>query len=279
IEPIALVRARARVRIRHVGQALSVALGLVGLRGSLLCVWPHADTLRLMARERWEPEEVHARRGEILDRAGNRLATTVPSPNVVASPERIEDDEVPVLAARVAAILHTDPAPIASRMRKDNKYQVLAKEVDAVTADQIEALGHPGVWIEQTPHRYYPEQTLGASVLGFVDANGAGQEGLERSLDTWLRGESLFVQQLYGKAHKPPTEIARGMDVTLTLDRTIQGIAERALDRVMETSAPSWASAVVVDVRTGEVLAMANAPSFNPNAIDPHPERRRNHAV
>jgi cell division protein FtsI (penicillin-binding protein 3) len=123
-------------------------------------------------------------------------------------------------------------------------------------------------------------------LVGFVDGSGTGREGMEATLDTWLRGESLVLQRRrdrHGMSVDDPVswsrDVNQGMDVHVALDRSIQRIAERALEGVVERSAPLAATAVVVDVKTGDLLAMANVPTFNPNNLGSDAASRRNHVV
>lgn len=285
IEPADQVRVRASLRLRGVAVLLGLMLGAVGLRGAALCVYPSARTLQAAAAQRWDQVTLRARRGDVLDRDGRRLATSVATPNVVVDPMRVAPDEVDALAARVASIVGAPVEDVAERMRRNSRYQRVASRVHPAAARAIESLDHPALWVERDPRRYYPEETLAAQVIGFVDAAGSGREGLEASLDHWLRGESVLLQRRRDRrglnVDDPTgaTEVNEGMDVHLTIDRTIQRIAERALDDIVLRSAPLSASAVVVDVHTGDVLALANVPTFNPNDLLTDPAPRKNHVV
>ncbi len=285
IEPEDLVRLRAQGRIKLVAALLVLLLAAVGARGIQLCVAPSERTLRAAAVQRWDTVTLRARRGEVLDRNGRRLATSVATPNVVVDPVRVSPDEVDGLARRLSGMLEVPAAEIAEKMRRDSRYQRLAVRVHPATAAGIEDLDHPALWVEREARRYYPEETLGSQVLGFVDASGAGREGVEAALDRYLRGGSVLLQRRRdrrGMNVDDPTSAADtnvGMDIHLTLDRTIQRIAERALAGVVERSAPVAASAVVVDVKTGDILALANVPTYNPNELSEDAEPRRNHVV
>ncbi|MEQ1566903.1 MAG: penicillin-binding protein [Myxococcota bacterium] len=282
LESAEVVRRRARSRIRLVSAAMCALLAVVGARGAVLCVAPSSQTLQAAVAQRWDQVTLRASRGDVLDRNGHRLATSIPTPNVVVDPVRVEPDELDALATAVAGIVGIPVEDVAERMsRRPSRYQRIAVQVHPAIARAIEGLDHGAVWVEREPRRYYPEQTLAAQVLGFVDAAGSGREGLEASLDHWLRGESVLVQRDRNALSDDPirSDVSRGMDVELTLDRTVQRIAERALDDVVRRSAPHAATAVVIDVKTGDLLALANAPTFNPNALEENAAPRRNHAV
>ncbi len=285
VELRATVRRRARGRARLLGLVLGGMLAAVGVRGAQLCVSPDEQTIAASTVQRWGRVTMRAPRGDILDRHGRRLATTVDAPSVIVDPALVSPEEVRTLAAEVAAILELDPREVAARMSRDSRYASLANNVHPALVDRIERLDHPALWVHRNPRRYYPEGVLASQVLGFVDASGVGREGLEASLDEYLRGGVTLVQRRRdrrGLAVDGPVEDpgrGRGMDVHTTLDRTIQRITERALGAVVERSAPQSAYAVVIDVATGDVLAMANAPTFDPNALQTDPFPRRNHVV
>jgi cell division protein FtsI (penicillin-binding protein 3) len=285
VEPLPVLRARAEFRARLVTTLLVLLLLASAVRGAGLCLFPSERTLRSAAVQRWDQITLRARRGEVYDRNGRRLATTVATPNIIVDPTRVASDERDALADTMSRLLGVPREEILEKLARDSQYQRLAMQVHPRLAAEVEALDHPALWIEREPRRYYPEETLASQVLGFVDAAGSGREGLESSLDQWLRGGSVLLQRRrdrHGMNVDDPTgnqELAAGLDVTLTIDRTIQRIAERALAGVMERTVPDAAWAVVVDVQTGDILAMANAPTFNPNLLSQDPVPRKNHVL
>ena len=286
VEPPEVVRSRAVRRVRFVGGVLMLLLFGTGARGVQLSLDPSDRTIRAAKVQRWNSVTVPARRGEILDRKGRRLATSVSTPNIIVDPLRVEPDEVDRLARKVASILDLDAGEVAEKMQRDGRYAKLAARVHPARAAEIEHLRHPALWAEKNARRYYPEESLAAQIIGFVDGAGTGREGLEASLDNWLRGESLVTQRRrdrHGMSVDDPgrgrIDVHEGMDVHTTLDRTIQRITEKALEGVVERSAPLAATAVVVDVRTGDLLSMANVPTFNPNNLTSDAASRRNHVV
>lgn len=289
VEGLAEVRGRARARILQVGTTFSVLLALAGVRGILLCVWPSEATRQQLAVTRSVRYEVEGRRGDVLDRNGNRLATTVPTPDIVINPKHVHEIaeakryDLDQAAARIAEILgRADAAPIAAMMRRpaNDQYELVAAAVDVGVAAEIARLKLVGVEIDWNARRYYPEQTVAGQLVGYLDEAGVGAEGLEKSFEAELRGDQ-FVMRRRESPGASVQEAARGGDVTLTIDRSIQRMAERALDQIVDQYAPLAAAAVVVDVRTGEMLALANAPSYNPNRPLKASEigRRRNWAI
>ncbi len=285
VEPLDLVRARGETRARWVAAALMGLLVVVGARGVQLCVSPLDRTVRAAGVQRWDQITLRARRGEVYDTNGRRLATSVATPNIVVDPAILEPDEIPGLAAQLAQLLGLPASELADKMRRDSRYQRLAMRVHPAIAAEVEGIGHRALWAERSSRRYYPEEQLASQILGFVDASGAGQEGLEASLDDYLRGGEVLLQRRrdrHGLNVDDPMgwgDQNVGMNVHLTIDRQIQRVAERALAGVVERSAPVSATAIVIDVPTGDVLAIANVPTFNPNALSDDAAPRRNHAL
>jgi len=285
IEPTDLVRARGETRARVVAGMLMVLLVLVGVRGVQLCMAPLDRTVRAAGVQRWDQVTLRARRGEVLDRNGRRLATSVATPNIIIDPARVVPADVPWLSAELSSLLDVPAGELAEKMQRDSRYQRLAMRVHPATAAAVEALGHDALWAERSARRYYPEEQLASQVLGFVNSSGVGRGGLEAALDDWLRGGEVLLQRRRdrrGLNVDDPTvwgDQNVGMDIHLTLDRQVQRLAERALAGVAERSEPIAATAVVVEVETGDLLALANIPTFNPNALQDDPAPRRNHAV
>ncbi len=294
VEPPGVVRTRARGRIRLIGAAIMLVLAALGARGVQLCVTPSDRTAREAAIKRWAAVKVQARRGEILDRKGRRLATSVSTPNVIANPKMLRGSDIDSLAAQLSEILGRPTEVLARSLgREHSQYALLARRVHPAVALQVDrltadaGLSPNALYSEPASQRYYPEETLAAQVLGFVDASGQGKAGLERSLEPHLAGGEIRVHQrvdgrrlAVGPSNDQGTlERAAGHTVHTTLDRQIQRITERALEGVLIRSEPSWASAVVMDVSSGDILALASAPTFNPNVPGDDPVPRRNHVM
>jgi cell division protein FtsI (penicillin-binding protein 3) len=281
-----IVRVRARRRIGAMGALMLGALTIAGARGVQLALFPADRTVRVAAVQRWDQVTLQARRGEILDRNGHRLATSVATPNIIVDPILVEPAELQGLAAKLADILDLPPEEVAEKLGRPSRYVRLAMRVHPAVAARIDALDHPALWVERTSRRYYPEETLASQLVGFVDTDGSGREGLEAELDSWLRGGQILLQRKRDRRGLSVDQPLRndldlnvGMNVRLTIDRQIQRMTERALEDVFAKHAPKAAWAVVVDVATGDILALANAPGFNPNALTEDPTARKNHVV
>jgi cell division protein FtsI (penicillin-binding protein 3) len=310
IEPLGDVRARANARLRWVTGILLALLALVGVRLVQLALWPAERTVVEADAKRWVGMRLEARRGDIVDRNGRLLATTVSTPNVFLDAVEVEaglrelaEDRVvegeaesvdaelarlrQSLVERLAGALDLPVAAVAEALAGAGRYAVLARGVHPRAALEVERLGIWGVGVESENRRFYPEESLAAHALGFVDRSGHGVIGLELQFDEALRGGDVLLgrrRDRRGLSVEDPLpgatwDLAVGRTLHTTLDRTIQRATERALADAMVASRPKAAYAVVLDVRTGDVLAMANAPSFNPNALLEAPADQRNHAI
>ena len=257
----------------------------ISARGAQLCLTPSDLVVSHSSIQRWGQVTLRARRGDILDRDGRRLATTSDAPTIVVDPALVTPEELGSLSRKVADILHLPAGEVAEKLGRDSRYARLASRVHPKVAQEIDRLNHRALWHHADPRRYYPEGALGAQVLGFVDGVGGGRAGIESALDDHLRGGSILLQHRRDKrgydadpwqADQTPGD---GLDVHTTIDRTLQRVAERALAGAVERHAPHAAYATVIDVKTGDILAMANMPVFNPNQLGDDPSVRRNHAV
>jgi cell division protein FtsI (penicillin-binding protein 3) len=286
VDPPGMVRAGAERRARMLGFLLMGMISLVAFRGIQLCLVPAEKTVRAGSVQRWDQVTLRAKRGEIYDRNGRRLATSVETPNIIVDPLHIADGELAPLAGEVAELLGRPVDEIARKMSRDTRYSRLATKVHPRTVAAIKALGHRSLWAERDSKRYYPEGRLAAQIIGFVDSSGSGRAGMEAHLDGYLRGGAILFQR---RRDRRGLDVDRssavgafanvGMNVHTTIDRTIQHITEVALAGVLERHEPVWVTAVVVDVASGDILALANAPTFNPNELGPDAAPRRNHAV
>ena len=269
-----LVLRRAHHRASIVMVLVGVGYVVLGLRAIPLMLMPD-DRLAAQAALQFQASiSVEAPRGEILARDGTLLATTVQMPSVHADPSVIPAEDARRIAADLAPILETDADSLYGRLTREGRRDVvLATDLDPdLEARVLEVAPRHMVWTRDESARYYPGRELGAQVLGVVGRNGRGLEGLERHLDRDLRGGTFRYVQQRDRRGRPLTSDVRmrgqalsGDTVTLTLDPVIQRAAEDALDDIVERSDPLSTMAVVMDVQTGEILALANRPTTNPN--------------
>ncbi|MEP6693297.1 MAG: penicillin-binding protein 2 [Chloroflexota bacterium] len=228
---------------------------------------------------------VEAQRGVIRDRTGAVLATTVDLRSLYAIPKRIPDRAE--AAAKLAPILATPAATIRAALDSGAEWLYLKRRLPEPVARAVEALAIPGLGFEAEPKRLYPNDNVGAHVLGFVNDDGVGQYGVEGAYDTVLRGVPgrLTVERdpkdrelAVGLRTAVPAK--NGADLVLTIDLVVQTAAERALRQAMEREKAPSGSIIVLDPRDGAILALASWPTFDPSRVAAaDPEALRDRAV
>ena len=212
-----------------------------------------------------------AHRGMILDRNGEPLAVSTPVDSVWANPQELATarEYWPALAKLLGLDLDQMRRQLEARAGREFVY--LKRHVDPTIAAQVRALGAPGVALQREYRRYYPDGEVAAQVLGFTDVDDVGQEGLELAYEDWLRGEAGAKRVVKDGKHRIIENVesiraARpGRDLVLSIDRRIQYLAYRELKSAVQQHKARSGSVVVLDTATGEVLAMVNQPSYNPN--------------
>src|ERR1700730_958873 len=215
--------------------------------------------------------DIAAHRGTITDRYGEPLAVSTPVDSVWVNPRELAlaTEQIP----RLAGALQLDALELARRVTSnlDREFLYLARHLQPTQAAQIKALGIPGVYTSREYRRYYPASEVTGHLLGFTNVDDAGQEGLELAFDHWLAGEDgakRVIQDRYGRMVRNVESIrpARpGRDLVLSIDLRIQYLAYRELKAAIRDQHARAGSAVVLDVASGEVLAMVNQPAYNPN--------------
>ena len=218
--------------------------------------------------------EIAAHRGTVTDRYGEPLAVSTPVDSVWVNPKELAlaTDQIP----RLARELHQDKGDIARRVTSnlDREFLYLARHMQPAEAARVKALGIPGVYSTREYRRYYPSGEVAGHVLGFTNVDDAGQEGLELAFDHWLAGEDgakRVIQDRLGRSVQDVDAIrtARpGRDLVLSIDQRIQYLAYRELKAAVQSQRAKSGSVVVIDISTGEVLAMVNQPTYNPNDRD-----------
>lgn len=219
-------------------------------------------------------------RGDVLDRDGDVLATSVERWNVVVNQLQFTQARQTAqgavdAAAELAPLLQADPQALAAKLLGEDQFVYLDKGVSPEVYEQVMELGLPGVTGERTTDRLYPEGTTAGNIVGFVGAEGYGQAGLEQVFDEVLSGRP--GQETYergARGQRIPTgrdelvPAVPGQDVRLTIDGDLQYMAQAALDEQVRATGAQWGVVEVVDVRTGEILVLADSATPDPN----HPE-------
>jgi cell division protein FtsI (penicillin-binding protein 3) len=237
------------------------------------------------ARQSERTINLDPRRGSILDRQGRSLAMSVEAESVYAVPQDVSDPGR--TAAALARALSLDAAArkdILATLQKNRAFVWVRRKVDPATAQTVRDLDLAGIGFLTETRRYYPKRELMSQVLGYVGLDNTGMSGVEYAFEEHIKGRAAKVVvhrdaklRPVGHVEKPSTE---GQRVVLALDETIQHVVERELDRAVTATQSVAGVAVVVDPFTGEVLAMANRPTFNPNRFAAYSSARwRNRAV
>jgi cell division protein FtsI (penicillin-binding protein 3) len=261
-----------------------MALTLAALRATWLGTVKSGSLSERAVSQQIEDLPDPARRGTITDRNGIQLAVSEDSASVFAHPFLI-DDPVKVAAKLAPLVGRTEDELLRKLSDRSNGFVYLRRKMDASLGEKVEKLEEEGIGVESEPKRVYPQGYLASQVLGFVGTDNVGLSGLEYSQDETLRGEDgerrLVKDALGEPVSMVETERSEpGEDIQLTLDARIQERTEAVLAEVGETYTPQGATAVVMDPRTGEILALANWPRVDGNNFEESPGyARQNRAV
>lgn len=258
---------------------------LIGARLVHLQVTQHDDLANRARRQQLGAIETSPIRGQVLDRQGRELARSVDTKSFYADPSEIKNVDATVRS--IAAITGLDRATLADRLRdaqsSNKKFVWIARRIDDKTATKLDALNLEGVYYRKEPKRYYPNDSLAAHILGFVGADEIGLSGVEQFYNDRIRGESgkVFVESDAAHHAFESYEIQPhpGQTVVLTIDQTIQYRAEQSLFAAVQRTHAKSGTVVVMDPRNGEILALANAPAFNPNQPARDSEERRSNGA
>jgi cell division protein FtsI (penicillin-binding protein 3) len=249
----------------------------------------HHDFVERAAKQQQRTFEVAPRRGVLYDRNMRELAMTVLVDSIYADPSEIADKQA--AAGALADIVHTDPEDklttqdqIADRLNNGHNFAWVARRVTPKVAAAVRALNMKGIYFQKEFQRFYPDNQLAAQILGYVGTDDDGLGGLEQKFDSVLHGKPGLMytaidarRKVLGSSERDPEP---GRNLVLTIDENIQFMAERALDHAMEKTQALNGTVVVQDVHTGQILALAIRPTFNPNKFrDTAPDLLRDRAV
>lgn len=250
--------------------------GLIGRLGYIQLIW--GKELQQKAEGQWTRNlAVYPKRGMIKDRNGNILAQSGSSETIAARPSQIDDPKG--VAQLLAPILDLDEDELYKKLSdKSSSFVWVKRQVSREVANQVREFGIKGIDFTEEPKRYYPNRELAAHVLGFTMkyAEGEdglkGQEGIELYYDKYLKGiPGKIVMETDARGREMPNNVDRyippinGLNVILTIDQVIQHFTEKAVEDAMEKYNAKKVYAIVMDPNTGEILAMANRPNFDPN--------------
>ena len=261
----------SRARVYVVLASLMLAMLLLAARAVYLQVW-HADYLQQQGNSRHLRVVADApNRGMILDRNGEPLAISTPVESIWANPAELAEQRQhwPRLAPMLGITMREFASLVARHQGREFMY--LKRHVAPEYAQRVMALGIPGVALQREYRRYYPAGAVAGHVLGFTNIDDRGQEGIELAYDEWLSGvpgKKRVLKDRLGNIVETVESLnlpVPGKDLQLSIDRRVQYLAYRELKAAIATHAARGGTAVVLDVQTGEVLAMVNEPGFNPN--------------
>ncbi|WP_051440379.1 peptidoglycan D,D-transpeptidase FtsI family protein [Pseudoxanthomonas suwonensis] len=256
---------------------VGVALGLCSVALVGRAAWiqlVNADFYQRQGEARFVREiPIPTSRGMVTDRNGEPVAVSTPVESVWGNPQELlrHPERLPELAQALG--VPADELMSRLSQRADKEFVYLKRRINPDQAKAILARNIPGVFSQREFRRFYPQGEAMAHVLGFTNIDDRGQEGLELAFDEWLRGKpgsKRVIRDRHGRIVENIELVSAaepGKDLTLSIDRRIQFLAYRELRNALNTYKASSGSVVVLDVATGEVLAMVNLPSYNPNAV------------
>ncbi len=257
----------AQKRLYYLGAFLFAWILLVCCRLVFLQVFSYGDFVVRAQRQQQRTFDVPAKRGIIYDRNGHELAMSVQVDSVFAVPSEIPDQAS--TANLLATVLGSDPNELLARMKSQRNFAWLARKLDSDTSARVRALNLRGIYFQKEPRRYYPKRDLAAQVLGYVGLDDEGLAGIEGKFDDSLRGNPGLKMMSIDARRRSHDDTERqpepGANIVLTIDEKIQYIVEKELDQAMLETGAEAATAIVQKPRTGEILALANRPTFNPN--------------
>ena len=276
------------MRSRLLVGATIFMLWAAGIQARLLYLQVHRhDDLQARAENQSaRTMDISAKRGDILDRHGRVLAYSVDADSVYGVPSEIENaaQAASMLCAALTDCAPKEQAVLTTRLRQKLAFVYVRRRVTPPQATRIAALDLKGVGFIKEDRRFYPKKELAAQLLGYVGTENTGLAGIEAAYDSQISGslgKLLYQTDARGRAfsrlERPPTA---GATVELTIDEYLQHIAERELRDAVASNRAAGGTVVMMSPKTGEILALANEPTFNPNAYrNASEEHRRNRAV
>jgi len=260
-----------RVRMIVTAVVLSALFGVALYRAFALTVVQHAKMKHLAEAQYMRTVQLPGVRGSIVDRHGSALAVSVEVSSIYANPKEMKghaEENAQILAAAIGA----DPYLLTERFRSNRYFVWIQRRVGPDVLKRVRSLHIKGIYFKKEMRRFYPNGRLAGQVIGFVGSDDKGLEGSELQFNQWLTGSRSQVTGLkdaLGRAvfvdGLPDLGPASGHTVVLTLDKTIQFEAQKALEEAVTKTEAKGGTLVVMDPKTGEILALANAPGFDPN--------------
>ncbi|HSD87659.1 MAG TPA: penicillin-binding transpeptidase domain-containing protein [Kofleriaceae bacterium] len=275
------VSSAARVRAYLAGAVVTVGLVGVAMKAWALQVDDGDKYRQLAERQHALRLDIPAPRGEVLDRLGRPLAISADADSVWANPREVRD--VTGTAEKLAQILGEDAGVLEAKLAGDRRFVWLDRHIAPEVAKAVRDAKLPGIEVAREPRRWYPAKTVAGPVIGRADIDSNGLDGIELSMNDLLKGKRGVIQAI--RDARGRRMLANGIDqaegvpgatVKLSLDQSIQAISEAALADAVTTNKAKSGVAVVLDVETGRVLALASYPTYDPNSGHmPHGARNK----
>jgi stage V sporulation protein D (sporulation-specific penicillin-binding protein) len=273
------------VRKRIITLFLLFAVGFTGLGFRIFWVqFVRGDELSAKAMQnRMRDVPVESKRGIIYDRNGKELAISVSADSIYAIPaEVLASGESETIAHKLSQVLDVDEKTLLERITRQSSFEWVKRQVDPEKSAAIRDMDLPGIDMTEESRRYYPKGTLASHVLGIAGMDNTGLEGIDYYYNDLVGGTPGRIVIEHDAANRPIPEATHkfiapvdGANLILTIDETIQYITERELDKVFKEREAKAAAAIVMDPSTGEILAMANRPTFDPNNYGDYPDKNR----
>ena len=279
---------RTTLKRRLVVAAVGLFVWSVAIEARLvyLQIFRHADLVARAERQQLRTVAASGKRGEILDRQRHVLAYSVDADSIYAVPTEIADatQAAASLCGALGDCSSADRLALGERIRRGRAFVYVRRQVTPDQARRVADLQLEGVGFMKENRRFYPNKELAAHVLGYVGLDNAGLAGVEATYDNLIKGHAGTVliqtdakRHAFSRVERPSTT---GADLELTIDEYLQHIAERELQAGVEWAGAEGGAAVVMDPYTGEILALANYPTFNPNVYRSFgDDNRRNRAI
>ncbi len=271
-------------RITFIQVFLSILILMLGIKAVEIQIFQAPVLSSKAEKEYMGYISTNGKRGEILDRNQKKLSTTIDGLSVAASPAGVKDPEK--AAALLASSLKLDKRVLIKKLSSGSNFTWIKKKISSTEADKLRELNIKGIFFKKDVIRFYPNRELAAQIIGITGEDGNGLEGIEYQYNKVLKGESLKIKVTkdasgtYFNEGKNLTDQLKGDSLVLNIDRTIQFISERALKQAVVKYNAKSAIALVMRPVTGEIMAMAHYPEFNPNSFSNFsPYTWRNRAV
>ena len=265
-------------------------IGFLVLSGRL--VWVQfvkgAELTEKAIQNRMRDIPVESKRGIIYDRNGNELAISISADSIYVIPAELKrSGQEKEVAAQLASILEMDEESIYKRITQNSSFEWIKRQAEPEKSQKIRELDLPGIGMTEESRRYYPKGTLASHILGISGIDNTGLEGIDQYYNDLVGGTKGRIIIEHDAANRPIPEATHkyiapidGANLILTIDETIQYITERELDKMFKERNAKSAAAIVMDPNTGEILAMASRPDFDPNNYNDYPAaNRRNFAI